>query len=99
MRELQLWDAGEGVEAAFSDVETLAQGCRFRDCRHQGEPGCAVGAAVADGTLDPERFASYRKLEREVEQLRARTDIQAREREKQRIKALCKAADRFRPRG
>jgi ribosome biogenesis GTPase len=99
MRELQLWDAGEGVEAAFSDVETLAQGCRFRDCRHQGEPGCAVGAAVAGGTLDPERFASYRKLEREVEQLRARTDIQAREREKQRIKALSKAADRFRPRG
>ncbi|HEV7516923.1 MAG TPA: ribosome small subunit-dependent GTPase A [Thermoanaerobaculia bacterium] len=99
MRELQLWDAGEGVEAAFADVETLAQGCRFRDCRHQGEPGCAVGAAVTDGTLDPERFASYQKLEREVEQLRARTDVQAREREKQRIKALCKAADRFRPRG
>jgi ribosome biogenesis GTPase len=99
MRELQLWDAGEGVEAAFSDVKALAQGCRFRDCRHQGEPGCAVGVAVAEGTLDPERFESYGKLQREVEQLRLKTDIHAREKEKQRLKAIHKAADRYRPRG
>ncbi len=99
MRELQLWDGGEGVEAVFSDVETLAQGCRFRDCRHQGEPGCAVGAAVAAGTLDAERFESYQKLGREVEQLRQKTDVQAREREKQRVKAIHKAADRYQPRG
>jgi len=99
MRELQLWDGGEGVEAAFADVETLAQGCRFRDCRHQGEPGCAVAAALADESLGAERFASYQKLQREVELLRLKTDVQAREREKQRLKAIHKAADRFRPRG
>jgi ribosome biogenesis GTPase len=99
MRELQLWDGGEGIEATFSDVAALAQGCRFNDCRHQGEPGCAVGAAIEEGTLDGERFQSYQKLEREADQLRARTDVQAREKEKQRIKALCKAADRYRPRG
>jgi ribosome biogenesis GTPase len=99
MRELQLWDAEEGVEATFADVEALAEDCRFRDCRHQGEPGCAVEEAAADGTLSPARLDSYRKLQREVHQLRLRTDVQAREREKQRVKALCKAADRYRPRG
>jgi ribosome biogenesis GTPase len=99
MRELQLWDAGEGLEATFSDIEELAQGCRFRDCGHQSEPGCAVAAAIEAGTLDRERFDSYRKLGREVEQLRQKTDVLAREREKQRVKALHKAADRHRPRG
>jgi ribosome biogenesis GTPase len=99
LRELQLWDAEEGIEAAFADVEALAQGCRFRDCRHQGEPGCAVVAAAEEGALAPERLDSYRKLQREADQLRIKTDVHAREREKQRVKALMKAADRFRPRG
>ena len=99
MRELQLWDAEEGIEAAFADVEALAQGCRFRDCRHQGEPGCAVVAAVDEGSLTPERLDSYRKLQREAHHLRIQTDVHAREREKQRVKALMKAADRHRPRG
>ncbi|HTQ81228.1 MAG TPA: ribosome small subunit-dependent GTPase A [Thermoanaerobaculia bacterium] len=99
MRELQLWDAEDGIEATFSDVEEIASGCRFRDCRHQGEPGCAVAAAVAEGDLAAERLASYSKLQGEAEKLRTRTDVAARAREKQRIKALCKAADRFRPRG
>jgi ribosome biogenesis GTPase len=99
MRELQLWDAGEGVEAAFADVEELARSCHFGDCRHQGEPGCAVEAAAEAGTLKSERLESYRKLQREVESLRLRTNVQAREREKQRIKAIHKAQHRFRPRG
>jgi ribosome biogenesis GTPase len=65
MRELQLWDMGEAVAGAFSDVESIGEGCRFRDCRHAGEPGCAVVAAVAAGLLPTERLESYRKLQGE----------------------------------
>lgn len=68
MRELQLWDnAREGLAAAFPDVLELAAACRFRDCRHEAEPGCAVRAAVARGDLEPARFASYAKLRAELE--------------------------------
>ena len=65
MRELQLWDTGEGLAATFGDIEALAGECRFRDCRHRGEPGCAVAAAVATGALDDVRLASFRKLQDE----------------------------------
>jgi ribosome biogenesis GTPase len=65
MRELGLWDAAEGVERTFADVEALTGACRFRDCTHRGEPGCAVSAALADGTLAPERWQSYLKLKTE----------------------------------
>src|SRR5450759_2208438 len=65
MRELQLWDTGESVAGAFSDIELLAEGCRFRDCQHAAEPGCAVRAAVADGTLPEIRLESFRKLQDE----------------------------------
>jgi ribosome biogenesis GTPase len=67
MRELQLWDGSEGFGAAFADIERLAQNCRFADCRHHGEPGCAVAAAVESGELDSARLHSYHKLERELE--------------------------------
>lgn len=60
--------------SAFSDIETLARGCRFRDCRHQSEPACAVRAAVSEGSLDAERLASFRKLEREIAAERRRSD-------------------------
>lgn len=66
MRELGLWDAEGGLSAAFPDIEALAAQCRFRDCRHQGEPGCAVRAAVEDGRLDRARLASYEKLQAEL---------------------------------
>lgn len=66
MRELGLWDAESGVSSAFADVEAIAADCRFRDCRHGSEPGCAVQAALADGTLDRSRWNSYGKLQREV---------------------------------
>jgi len=99
MRELQLWEADEGLGATFADVEELAAGCRFRDCAHDGEPGCAVAAAAAAGGLDPERLASYHKLQRELRHVHSKQDEVSRLREKQRIKALVKAADRFRPRG
>ncbi|MCC6984252.1 MAG: ribosome small subunit-dependent GTPase A [Bauldia sp.] len=62
MRELQLADVGEGIEDVFADIVAIAARCRFHDCRHHGEPGCAVEAAVADGTLEPERVARFAKL-------------------------------------
>ncbi len=70
MRELQLWGSvREGVEASFPEVVRLAEGCRFRDCRHEGEPGCAVEAAGRSGALAPERHASFLKLRAELEAL------------------------------
>jgi ribosome biogenesis GTPase len=65
MRELGLWDAGDGVASAFAEIEALAARCRFDDCRHSNEPGCAVRAALADGSLDPARWDAYGKLLRE----------------------------------
>jgi ribosome biogenesis GTPase len=62
MRELQLWDSDETVDETFDDVAELAAGCRFRDCSHDREPGCAVKAAVQAGTLDSRRYESYLKL-------------------------------------
>jgi ribosome biogenesis GTPase len=78
MRELQLWDADSGFEAAFQDLETLAGQCRFTNCEHRREPDCAVRAALADGTLDVERLESWRKLQRELERLAQKQDGRAR---------------------
>jgi ribosome biogenesis GTPase / thiamine phosphate phosphatase len=66
MRELGLWNADEGVSATFEDVEALAAACRFSDCRHRTEPGCAVRAAIGAGELAPERLAAYEKLQAEL---------------------------------
>jgi ribosome biogenesis GTPase len=66
MRELGLWDAEEGLAGAFGDVEDLAARCRFRDCGHKSEPGCAVMAAVKDGSLDAKRLRRFRLLAREL---------------------------------
>jgi ribosome biogenesis GTPase len=77
MRELQLWSADEGIGASFGDVEELAAQCRFHDCAHDSEPGCAVRAAIADGTLPAERFESYEKLQRELAMLARRQDKRA----------------------
>ncbi len=65
MRELQLADAAEGIEDVFADIVALAAACRFADCSHENEPGCAVRGALADGSLDQARYARYRKLARE----------------------------------
>ena len=78
MRELQLWDAGEAVAGAFADIDELAAGCRFRDCRHADEPGCAVIAAAAAGTLAAARLESFRKLQAEQAFLAAQQDERAR---------------------
>ena len=74
VRGLGLWEADTGIGAAFSDVEQLAEQCRFRDCRHEDEPGCAVRAAVEAGDISPERFASYQALRRETKDLRVRRE-------------------------
>jgi ribosome biogenesis GTPase len=92
MRELQLWDSEEGLERAFEDVDALIAECRFSDCGHDTEPGCAVRAALADGRLDAERFESYRKLQRELHWLEIRHDARARSEERKRWRAINKEA-------
>ena len=66
MRELGMWAAEEGMSEAFADVEQFLGRCRFSDCRHETEPGCAIRAALETGELDPDRWASYRRLQREA---------------------------------
>ncbi len=78
LRLPRVWDQAAGLETAFADVVTLARGCRFADCRHAGEPGCAVAAAVEDGTLPADRYAGLVKLERERASIEARRDARAR---------------------
>jgi ribosome biogenesis GTPase len=89
IRELKLWD-GEGLDAAFEDVAALAEGCRFRDCHHEGEPGCAVAAAVEAGALDPARLASLHKLAREVQAYEVRRDLGAQAAERQRWRSVSR---------
>ncbi len=86
MRELQLWDAD--LEGAFADLTSLALDCRFRDCSHAGEPGCAVGGAIAGGALAAERLASYRKLERELASTLVRQDKHAMSEERKKWRVL-----------
>jgi ribosome biogenesis GTPase len=91
MRELQLWSEESSVDDAFEDIAQLAAHCRFRDCVHKTEPGCAVQAALADGTLPEERFKSYRKLKRELRYLASRQDQRLRAADKARWKQIAKA--------
>jgi ribosome biogenesis GTPase len=72
MREIQLWVDNDNLSGNFPDIEALAQMCRFRDCTHRSEPGCAVKQAIDAGTLDVRRLNNYRKLEKEVRHLEAR---------------------------
>ena len=90
LREMQLWDAEDGVAQTFADIDSLAAQCRFGDCRHEGEPGCALQAAMEAGTLDRARFENRRKLLREQEFLRRKVDPEARQEEKRRIKQLMR---------
>jgi ribosome biogenesis GTPase len=74
MRELQLWDADSGLDASFPDILELAGACRFRDCSHDSEPGCAVQQAIAEGTLEPDRWTSFLKQQKELASLARRKD-------------------------
>ena len=88
IREFGVAYAGEGLATSFSDISALAADCRFKDCSHSGEPGCAVTAAVEAGTLPEERLRSYRKLRRETERLELRTDLSKRLEAKRRLKSF-----------
>jgi ribosome biogenesis GTPase len=92
IRELQLWDTSSGVDDTFADIRDLAGGCRFSDCAHDREPGCAVGAAVDDGRLLPTRFESYRKLTRELAWLERKRDKRRASEESRRWRKLSAEA-------
>jgi ribosome biogenesis GTPase len=94
MRSLELLDGDEALDRAFGDIEALAAECRFTDCGHDHEPGCAVRAALVTGELDPARLASYRKLEREVRHAERRTDPRAQEAERRKWRIIHAAVDR-----
>jgi ribosome biogenesis GTPase len=98
LRELQLWAAPDALEGTFADVDALAASCRFVDCAHAGEPGCAVLAAAADGTLGSARLESYGKLQRELRHLALRQDERGQREQKQRWRTTHKAARKHRPR-
>lgn len=82
LREIQLWSADEGIQDAFADVDELAAGCRFNDCAHMREPGCAVQAAIDEGRLPRERLQSYRALQRELKRLAMKQDARLRSEER-----------------
>lgn len=95
MRELGLWGESDGVETAFGEIEQLATTCRFRDCTHEHEPGCGVLAAVTRGELDEHRLASYRKQLAELRFQERKDDPALARAEKERWKALHKAAQKW----
>ncbi len=95
IRELQLWAADEGLEETFDDVTSLFEHCRFADCNHDAEPGCAVKEALADGRLAPERWESFLKLRRELELLDRRLDKRAVAEERRRIRNFSKEVRRI----
>jgi ribosome biogenesis GTPase len=92
MREMQLWDVEDGLEATFEDIESLAAACYFSDCHHLTEPRCAVRAAVDDGTIEAERLENYAKLQRELAHLARRQDALAQRDERNKWKKLSRMA-------
>jgi ribosome biogenesis GTPase len=95
LRELQIWDGGEGISQAFRDIEELSGQCRFSDCRHMGEPGCAVQTAVEGGSISQERLRSYHKILREASFHRRRQNVRLRIEEAKRWKTISKSMRHF----
>lgn len=95
LRELQLWEGEQGIERAFADIEALAEDCRFADCRHDGEPGCAVEHAVESGELHSVRLASFHKLQRELHFQATKHDKAARADEARRWRSIQKEIRRL----
>ena len=89
MRTVMMWEGEEGLSQTFQDVEAIVAGCRFRDCTHQAEPGCAVQGALEAGTLDPARFRSYVKLQREILHEAKKTDRRLRMAEQRRWRRIA----------
>ena len=81
MRELGLWDASEGVEGAFDDITALAASCKFRDCSHTHEPGCAIRRAIEEGTADAKRVENYLRLKEEAENTATKAEMMRKRRE------------------
>lgn len=96
LREVGLWgdDAG-GIESAFPDVEALVGACRFANCGHGNEPGCAIRGAIESGDLDPERYDSYTKLAREAERLQKQRDARGRHEQRKEAKRFSKMVRRL----
>lgn len=90
MREIQMWTGSEGFHETFADINTLALACRFRDCQHNKEPGCAVQQALFDGTLNEQRFQNYQKLQQELEYLSWKQDQKVYLAQKERWKKIHK---------
>jgi ribosome biogenesis GTPase len=90
LRAIGLWDAEEALADAFSDIDELALGCRFNDCAHDREPGCAVNEAIAGGQMDAARLESYRRLQREQRRLAARHDARLRQERAAELRAFNK---------
>jgi len=88
MRELQLWEADEGTDQSFADVEELEAQCRFPNCQHGTEPGCAVQLAIEEGRIEPGRVDNYLKIQRELDHLAERQSVQAQLATKQRTRVL-----------
>lgn len=91
MRELQLWSDDDDLDRAFDDIDAWAKDCRFRDCTHMAEPGCAVKSALEEGKLDPTRYESYLKLRKELSFLARKQDQRAQLAEKAKWKQITKA--------
>ena len=89
LRELQLWGEEDTVDAAFPDIEALAAECRFSDCRHQGEPGCRIQAALSTGELSADRYARYQDYQRELAYLERRRDQRAAAEEQRKWKKIA----------
>jgi ribosome biogenesis GTPase len=96
LRALGLTGSEDGIASAFPEIDEASQECRFRDCTHSDEPGCAVHAAVESGDLPPERLASYHKLMREAQVAAAKTDARLRIEEERKWKTISKAAKELR---
>jgi ribosome biogenesis GTPase / thiamine phosphate phosphatase len=104
MRELQLWADEDGLDRAFDDIDGLAARCRFLDCRHEREPGCAVRAAVESGKIDDRRLESYLKLRRELRFMESKRDVKVRRQQEKatgrqfaaRLKEVKKLKPRYR---
>lgn len=95
LRELGIWGDGDGLRRAFSDIEQLAAACRFRDCRHDDEPGCAVRQAMDDGHLEARRFGRYLDLVEESQKLQRRRDARERHNSKSHTKQISRSIRRL----
>lgn len=95
MRELQFWEGEDGLKSTFEDIEALAAKCRFGDCKHQDEPGCAVMKAFEEGKIDSERYESYKKLQKEMSYQARKEDVRKQQDYKKGMKRLSKEIKRY----